>query len=157
MFGGNCRAALAMAACTSCAAASMLRSSENWMVICETPWALTDDIESTPAMVENCFSSGVATAEAIVSGLAPGRLAETLMVGIIHARQVAHGQLAKTDQADQQNADHDQRGHHRPANEQFGNAHGLLFFNIQHRTSNIQLTGFAGGRRRSFSAFRFAV
>jgi hypothetical protein len=32
-------------------------------------------------MVENCCSSGVATAEAIVSGLAPGRLAETEMVG----------------------------------------------------------------------------
>ncbi len=32
-------------------------------------------------MVENCLSSGVATAEAIVSGLAPGRLAETRIVG----------------------------------------------------------------------------
>ena len=45
------------------------------------PSALTDDIESMPAMVENCFSSGVATDEAIVSGLAPGRLADTWMVG----------------------------------------------------------------------------
>ena len=34
-----------------------------------------------PAMVENCFSSGVATAEAMVSGLAPGRLAVIWMVG----------------------------------------------------------------------------
>ena len=32
-------------------------------------------------MVVNCRSSGVATAEAMVSGLAPGRLAETVMVG----------------------------------------------------------------------------
>ncbi len=32
-------------------------------------------------MVENCFSSGVATAEAITSGLAPGRFAETEIVG----------------------------------------------------------------------------
>ena len=31
-------------------------------------------IESRPAMVENCRSSGVATDEAMVSGLAPGRL-----------------------------------------------------------------------------------
>ena len=31
----------------------------------------------TAEMVENCRSSGVATAEAIVSGLAPGRDAET--------------------------------------------------------------------------------
>src|SRR5215510_9389424 len=51
------------------------------MVICVRPWALVDVIESTPAIVENCFSSGVATADAIVSGLAPGRLAVTWMVG----------------------------------------------------------------------------
>ena len=47
------------------------------MVICAPPCELTDDMLSTPAMVENCFSSGVAMAEATVSGLAPGRLAET--------------------------------------------------------------------------------
>ena len=46
-----------------------------------TPSALVDVIESMPAMVENCLSSGVATAEAMVSGLAPGRLAVTWMVG----------------------------------------------------------------------------
>ena len=32
-------------------------------------------------MVVNCFSSGVATADAMVSGLAPGRRAVTWMVG----------------------------------------------------------------------------
>ena len=32
-------------------------------------------------MVENCFSSGVATAAAIVCGLAPGSPADTCMVG----------------------------------------------------------------------------
>ena len=32
-------------------------------------------------MVENCRSNGVATDDAIVSGLAPGRLAFTEMVG----------------------------------------------------------------------------
>ena len=53
MPGGNCREALEMADCTSCAAASMLRLSENWMVICVRPKALTDVIESTPAMVVN--------------------------------------------------------------------------------------------------------
>ena len=40
-----------------------------------------DVMLSTPAMVENCFSSGVATAAAIVCGLAPGRFALTLIVG----------------------------------------------------------------------------
>ena len=45
------------------------------------PRLLVDVIVSMPAMVENCFSSGVATADAIVSGLAPGRLALTVIVG----------------------------------------------------------------------------
>jgi hypothetical protein len=45
------------------------------------PSVLVDVIASMPAMVENCFSSGVATAAAIVCGLAPGRLADTLIVG----------------------------------------------------------------------------
>ena len=36
------------------------------------PSALTEVIESMPAMVESWRSSGVATEEAMVSGLAPG-------------------------------------------------------------------------------------
>ena len=35
-----------------------------------------------PGMVWNCFSSGNATELAIVSGLAPGRAANTLMTGV---------------------------------------------------------------------------
>ena len=38
-------------------------------------------IALTPAMFENWRSSGVATAAAMVSGLAPGSEAETWMVG----------------------------------------------------------------------------
>src|SRR5262249_10149076 len=59
----------------------MLRSSVNWMVMLLTPSALVDVIESMPAIVLNCRSSGVATAEAIVSGVAPGRVAMTWIVG----------------------------------------------------------------------------
>src|SRR5574342_1433765 len=81
MPGGSCEAALAMAAWTSWAAPSMLRSRLNWIVMLLRPRALVDVIESMPAMVLNCFSRGVATAEAMVSGLAPGKLAETWMVG----------------------------------------------------------------------------
>jgi hypothetical protein len=51
------------------------------MVMLVTPSALVDVIESMPAMVVNCFSSGVATAAAMVSGLAPGSWAVTWMVG----------------------------------------------------------------------------
>ena len=39
-------------------------------------------IRFKPGMVWNCFSSGKATEVAMVSGLAPGRLAETLITGV---------------------------------------------------------------------------
>ena len=81
MLGGSLRKAAEIADCTSCAAASILRSSENCKVIEVEPWALVEVIESSPAIVENCPSSGVATAAAMVSGAAPGRLALTEMVG----------------------------------------------------------------------------
>ena len=70
-----------IAPCTSCAAASTLRSSENWMVMLVEPSWLDEVMLSMPAMVENCFSSGVATEAAIVSGLAPGSDALTVTVG----------------------------------------------------------------------------
>ena len=50
------------------------------MIVVE-PSALVEVMESTPAIVENFFSSGSATDEATVSGLAPGRVAETVIVG----------------------------------------------------------------------------
>ena len=50
-------------------------------VICVDALELVELIESMPAMVENSFSSGVATVEAIVSGLAPGSEALTWIVG----------------------------------------------------------------------------
>ena len=78
---GSCRRVFAIAAWTSCAAPSIGRSRLNWSVIDVLPWLLDEDMVSSPAMVENCFSSGVATAEAMVSGLAPGRLALTVMIG----------------------------------------------------------------------------
>ena len=40
-----------------------------------------DVISLTPAILENWRSSGVATAEAMVSGSAPGKLAPTEMTG----------------------------------------------------------------------------
>ena len=53
----------------------------NCSVIWVMPRAFAELIESTPAIVENWRSSGVATDEAMVSGFAPGRLAETRIVG----------------------------------------------------------------------------
>ena len=70
-----------MAACTSCSAASMLRSSSNCRVICEEPKLDTEVICESDGICPNCRSSGVVTAEAIVSALAPGSSVETTMVG----------------------------------------------------------------------------
>jgi hypothetical protein len=52
-LSGNCRPAALIAACTSCAAASMLRARSNWRVIRVWPWLLVEVIESMPAIVEN--------------------------------------------------------------------------------------------------------
>jgi hypothetical protein len=70
-----------IAACTSCAAASMLRLSANCSVMPVVPRELVEDMLEMPAMFENSFSSGVATDVAIVSGFAPGSAADTWIVG----------------------------------------------------------------------------
>ena len=59
----------------------MLRLRSNCSVICVEPCELLEVICDRPEMSENWRSSGWATLEAMVSGLAPGRLAETWMVG----------------------------------------------------------------------------
>jgi hypothetical protein len=59
----------------------MSRLRTNWRVILVDPRPLVEVMESMPLIVENCRSRGVAIEEAIVSALAPGRLAFTLIVG----------------------------------------------------------------------------
>ena len=81
MPGGSWRCVFAIIDWTSCAAASMLRLRSNCSVMFVLPSELVELIEFNPAIVANCFSSGSATADAIVSGLAPGRPAFTWMVG----------------------------------------------------------------------------
>ncbi len=81
MLSGSFGVARAMAAWTSWAAASMLRSRENCRAMRVSPMMLLELMESRPGMAEHSFSSTVATEEAMVMGLAPGRLAPTTMVG----------------------------------------------------------------------------
>src|SRR6185312_5574567 len=80
-FLGNRPPAALIAVCTSCAAPSILRPSANCSVMLVLPRPLVEVIWSRPGMAANCCSSGVATVAAIVSGLAPGNCALTLMVG----------------------------------------------------------------------------
>src|SRR5437763_5359017 len=55
---------------------------------------LLDVLSVTPAIRENCRSSGVATAVAMVSGAAPGRFALTLIVGYSTCGRGATGRKA---------------------------------------------------------------
>src|SRR3954452_3231414 len=80
-FAGNWPRAALIAACTSREAASMSRLRSNCRVMLVEPRELDEVISVTPAMRPNWRSSGVATEEAMVSGLAPGWLAETCRVG----------------------------------------------------------------------------
>src|SRR6185437_6843826 len=88
---GRLRDARKSAACTSTAASSMLRSWLNSSVMFVSPCVDVELITSRLEMVENCFSSGVATDEAMVSGLAPGRRAVTWMIGVSNWGSAAIG------------------------------------------------------------------
>src|SRR5581483_236996 len=59
----------------------MLRDKSNCSVIEVLPNELEDVISVMPAMCPSCRSSGVATDEAMISALAPGRLEETEIAG----------------------------------------------------------------------------
>ena len=80
---GNWRWARSKAACTSTAASLTLMLVSNSSVSDELPSVLDDVIRVRPAIVENCFSSGSATDDAMVSGDAPGKSAETLITGVL--------------------------------------------------------------------------
>src|SRR6202046_3707964 len=81
MPGGSWYCAAEMADCTSCAAASMFRLNSKVKVMLVTSDELDEFIASTPGIVDSCASSGVATADAMTSGEAPGKLAVRRMVG----------------------------------------------------------------------------
>ena len=70
-----------IAACTSRAAPSILRLRSNCTVMWSEPSEDTEVISVTPAMVPRLRSSGAATVAAMMAGSAPGRLADTRMVG----------------------------------------------------------------------------
>jgi hypothetical protein len=70
-----------MAACTSCAAASMSRLSSNCRVIWLIPNELDEVISCSEGIWPKLRSSGAVTSAAMVSGLAPGNCVLTWMVG----------------------------------------------------------------------------
>src|SRR5262249_36975656 len=81
IVGGRSGIAAAIAVWTSVVALSMSRPRSNCIVMLVLPVPLRDVIESRPAIVVNCRSSGLATDEDIVMGSPPGRFALTFSVG----------------------------------------------------------------------------
>src|SRR5215813_2916776 len=78
---GSRRWATVNADCTSSAAPSMFRLRSNWTTMLVRPSDEADVIEVMPAMVESCRSIGDATEAAMVSALAPGKVAVIEIVG----------------------------------------------------------------------------
>src|SRR5580692_5328889 len=74
----------------------MLRFKSNCNVMLVDPNALVEVICDSPEICANCVSSGVATDEAMVSGLAPGKFADTEMVGKSTCGSGATGNSGKT-------------------------------------------------------------
>ena len=108
------------------------------------PCELVELTESRPAIVANCFSSGSATAEAIVSGLAPGRLALHLNGGEVDRRQIADRQQLIRHHAEDADAQHDERRRNRPLDEELGEIHDPAFAPLASR----MLTRLPGTSRR---------
>ena len=90
------------------------------------PCELHDRISLTPAIVPSERSSGVATLLAIVSGLAPGRLALTAMTGKSTCGSGDTGSCSERDGAGQHDRQVQQRRGDRAGDERGGEAHGTL-------------------------------
>ena len=78
---GSVPADALMAACTSCAALSILRLRLKVSVIWLVPWLLVEVIDCSPVIWPNCRSSDAVISVATVSGPAPGSCVVTWMVG----------------------------------------------------------------------------
>ena len=98
-----------MAACTSRAAASMFRFRSNCSATPVLPNWLEEVIWLIAAMRPNCRSSGVATADAIVCGSAPGNEAPTLITGKFIFGNEATGKKIECQDSRQQQRHRQQR------------------------------------------------
>ena len=124
-LGSSERDAL-IAACTSRAATLMSLPRSNCTLMRVDPCELRDEISLTPAIVPSARSSGVATLEAIVSGLAPGSAAETWIVGKSTCGSGETGRSVAATAPVEDDRQAQQRGGDRTPDERRGQAHGRL-------------------------------
>ena len=113
-----------MAACTSCSAASMLRSSVNCSVICELPKLDTErHLRERRHLAELALERrGHRRGHRL--GARAGELRRDHDGRVVDLRQRRDRQLAVADDAREQQADHQQRRRDRPPDERLGDAHG---------------------------------
>src|SRR6201996_6571754 len=97
--GRSARAAW-IAACTSRAAPLISRLKPNWMTICAEPTELVDVSCETSAIAPRRRSSGAATVDAMMSGLAPAMLACTTITGKVMFGNGATGNLKYANKPD---------------------------------------------------------
>ncbi len=112
------------------------------------PCVLVELMLVRPAIVANCFSSGSATDEAIVSGLAPGSAACTRMVGKVDARQIGDRQLQVGHDAEDDDAQHQQRGGDRAPDEDRRKIHDATFESAAGSFCPLTVTRLPGTSRR---------
>ena len=137
------RAAL-MAACTSRAAASMLRFRSNCSVMLVEPSVLEEVISFSPAMRPNWRSSGVATEDAIVSGLAPGKRGDTEIDGKSTCGSGATGRNVIRRRAGQAERHSQQRRGDRPLDERRRETHEIgtqSFYRSERPKCMVQISG----------------
>ena len=89
----------------------MLRSSVNCTVIDVAPSVLVETMLSTPAIVENSFSSGVATDDASVSWARAGDRRVDRDGRVVDAGEIADRELRVRENAKAKNPHHDERRH----------------------------------------------
>ena len=101
----------------------MLRLRSNWITTWVAPSVLVEVIWVTPAIWPNWRSSGAATEDAMVSALAPAKVAVTWMVGKSTCGKRRDRQKRKGGDPDERQRRHQEGGRDRPLDERLGEIH----------------------------------
>ena len=120
--GRSVSAALS-AACTSRAAPSMPRSRSNWMVMLALPSELVEVISVTPGISPSRRSSGAATVAAMMARVGAGTARRDADGREFDRRHARHRQEAIGHDADEEQAERQERGADRAKDERGGKIH----------------------------------
>ena len=113
----------AMAVSTSTVAPSISRSRVNCRVMLVEPWLLDEIMESRPAMVVNCRSMRGGDGGSHGLRISAGEAGGDGEGGVIDRGEIADGQRAVGNDAEERNGQHQEAGGDGAADEGFGNIH----------------------------------